>query len=575
MDGDKTVEDGKVSARERVKSIASATKQMATTAAGAARQHATDAAGSVSGLVQRSAEQAKSKVIAVKDDMLDRLPGPARGKSVDLTALAPDAKLLYCQIIAGVALSDDVLDPGEAAHLELVAAMVGLDDAARSALLSDTAEAQHDSLATRSTADLAKDLHDSLDEGDREVVFASLVRDLVRMARADGQVSDDEQALVRSVAEFAFPEMADDVVSDAERVIDEEEAAVESDRDDVRKFVASLSPDDVKSGEWFAKLLAFALTAYTNKVDQQYFQEKYKGVPADAIVDQRIKMAARYAEIEGGLSAGAYTGALAATGGSMGAATPVTVTAATMTLVADLVFITRLQLLLAFDIAVLYRVPLDVSDPEDLWKLIRVAFTIKSGEVAREGVLKTVPVLVRPLIKRFYSKGVLAAAKGLPVVGKFLLQRNVVKIGIPVVGVPLAILVNRYTTLLAGRHARTVFRNEARLIEVAETLCERTRHPRLLLWVAWLVVMADGKISDDEALLMRHLVRLVGERHAVFDERLTNVVQLDADDVWRLLAAETGDLSDLVDAAKRVATADRDTNSREEAVIAAIQEHCK
>ena len=31
------------------------------------------------------------------------------------------------------------------------------------------------------------------------------------------------------------------------------------------------------------------------KVDWQYFQEKYKGVPADSIVDQRIKMAARYA----------------------------------------------------------------------------------------------------------------------------------------------------------------------------------------------------------------------------------------------------------------------------------------
>lgn len=45
--------------------------------------------------------------------------------------------------------------------------------------------------------------------------------------------------------------------------------------------------------------------------------------------------------------------------------------------------------------------------------------------------------MVRPLIKRFYSKGVLTAAKGLPVVGKFLLQRNVIKIGIPLVGVPL------------------------------------------------------------------------------------------------------------------------------------------
>ena len=101
----------------------------------------------------------------------------------------------------------------------------------------------------------------------------------------------------------------------------------------------------------------------------------------------------------------------------------------------------------------------------------------------------------------------LATAKGLPVVGKFLHQRNVIKVGIPLVGVPLAVLVNRYTTLVAGRHARAVFRTEARVVEVAETLSEQSRHPRLMLWVTWLVVLADGKISADQALLMRHLVK--------------------------------------------------------------------
>ena len=101
-----------------------------------------------------------------------------------------------------------------------------------------------------------------------------------------------------------------------------------------------------------------------------------------------------------------------------------------MTLLVDAAFVTQLQLRLAYDVAVLYRVRVDLDDPDDLWKLILVAFTIKSGEVAREGVLKVVPVVVRPLIRRFYSRSVLAAARGLPVVGRYLLQRNVIKIGI-------------------------------------------------------------------------------------------------------------------------------------------------
>jgi tellurite resistance protein len=240
----------------------------------------------------------------------------------------------------------------------------------------------------------------------------------------------------------------------------------------------------------------------------------------------------------------------------------------------DVAYTTRLQLRLAYDISVLYRVPLDLDDPDDMWKLIRVAFTIKSGEVARQGVIKSVPVMMRPVIKRFYSKAVLSAAKGLPVVGKYLLQRNVIKIGIPVVGVPLAVVLNRYTTLLAGRHAQAVFRNEARVIELAEGMSKRSRHPRLMLWVAWFVIRADQKIADDEALLMRHLVRLVRERHQVVDTELADVVDIDPAEVWERIGAEPGDLSDILDAAERVATVDGDVSAREKAVLSELRDRC-
>ncbi|MFD6529650.1 hypothetical protein [Streptomyces sp. NPDC060184] len=361
---------------------------------------------------------------------------------------------------------------------------------------------------------------------------------------------------------------------DGDADTDADREAVEQERSEIREFVKGLSADDIKSGNWFTKLCAQAMSSYTAKVDWQYFQERYEGVPPDGIVDQRIKMAARYAALEGGISAGAYTAAVASTIGTLGGASPATVPAAVATLMVDVAFTTRLQLRLAHDIAVLYQVPLDLSDPDDLWKLIRVAFTIKSGEVVREGVVKAVPVVVRPVIKRFYSKGVLTAAKGLPFVGKYLLQRNVIKIGIPVVGVPLAVVLNRYTTLVAGRHAQAVFRNEARVIEVAEGLSKRSRHPQSMLWVAWLVIRANRKIDDDEALLMRHLVRLVREQHQVVDKRLARLVDIDPAEVWQRLDAEPGDLSDLLDVAEQVAAVDGDVNAREKAVISDLRVRC-
>ncbi|QES10588.1 hypothetical protein DEJ44_11780 [Streptomyces venezuelae] len=188
---------------------------------------------------------------------------------------------------------------------------------------------------------------------------------------------------------------------------------------------------------------------------------------------------------------------------------------------------------------------------------------------------KYVPTLVRPVVKRYYSGPVLTAAKGLPFVGRTLLQRNLIKIGIPVVGVPLAVVLNRGTTRLAGRHAQTLFRNEARVIELAEELSGRSRHPGLLLWVAWLVISADRKIADDRTLLMKHLARLVREQHGVVDGRLARVVDIDPAEVWRRVDAEPGDLGDVVDAAERVAAVAGAPGARAKAVLAELRDRCR
>ncbi|MFF7315875.1 hypothetical protein ACFZAB_03795 [Streptomyces albogriseolus] len=86
---------------------------------------------------------------------------------------------------------------------------------------------------------------------------------------------------------------------------------------------------------------------------------------------------------------------------------------------------------------------------------------------------------------------------------------------------------------------------------------------------------AACRAAHDEALLMRHLVRAVRERHGVADERLAQVVDIDPADVWKRVADETGDLSDVLDAAERVATVDGDLDSHEKAVLAELRERCR
>lgn len=70
----------------------------------------------------------------------------------------------------------------------------------------------------------------------------------------------------------------------------------------IRAFVKGLSLDDLKPGDWFAKLLTFSLGKYVEEVDADCFRRKYPDLPVDAVVQERIRMAARYASIVGGLS---------------------------------------------------------------------------------------------------------------------------------------------------------------------------------------------------------------------------------------------------------------------------------
>ncbi|MFG2054236.1 hypothetical protein ACGFI9_09400 [Micromonospora sp. NPDC048930] len=113
------------------------------------------------------------------------------------------------------------------------------------------------------------------------------------------------------------------------------------------------------------------------------------------------------------------------------------------------------------------------------------------------------------------------------------------------------------------------------MTELAERLSSQSRYPQLMLWVAWLVITADKKISDDETLLMKHLARVVRDQHQVVDDQLANVVDIDPDDVWKRLDAEPGDLTELLDVASRVATVDGDITAREKEVIAELQDRCR
>ena len=396
---------------------------------------------------------------------------------------------------------------------------------------------------------------------------------MVDQASAASADEDGSDAAAGSVAQRDFGDV-DQREREFGEVAGADGRSVTRNYQEMKDFAAGLTVEDLTSGTWFAKLLAHALRQYRDKVDWEYFERRYPGMPRDGIVQARIKLAARYAALEGGLSAAAYTGAVAATIGSLGGASPLTASAAVLSFSADLFSMTAIQLRLAYDIAVLYRIPIDLDDPEDLWRFIRTAFAIKGGEAAESAVIKAVPAIVRPLIKKVYSGSVLAAGKSLPVVGKHLLQRNVIKFAIPAVGIPASTTVNYWSTRVAGSHARNTYRAEAGIREQAQRLVEGAPAHRASLWVAWLVVIADENPNDAEMAMMRHLISTMESVHGVVDADLSEVVNIDRDFVWSLVGEVQDDRTGLNRIGVAAAEVDGKINSREREVLNELAARC-
>ena len=62
-----------------------------------------------------------------------------------------------------------------------------------------------------------------------------------------------------------------------------------------------------------------------------------------------------------------------------------------MAFVGEVSALIRLQLHLAYDLFVLYGLPLNLDDPEDLQQVVSVAFGIKSAEMAGQAIQKAIP----------------------------------------------------------------------------------------------------------------------------------------------------------------------------------------
>lgn len=145
--------------------------------------------------------------------------------------------------------------------------------------------------------------------------------------------------------------------------------------------------------------------------------------------------------------------------------------------------------------------------------------------------------MYRVFIKKTVTGSSLQSLKALPVVGKYLLQRNIIKTGIPVVGIGLGVGLNYYTTGQIGKRARTIFRKRAAIEEAAcDFPLDRVENVRLLLDLIWLAIFADKEATRPEAWFLRALITRIQEKGGIEDlENYSKQVNFDQEKIFNEL----------------------------------------
>lgn len=238
---------------------------------------------------------------------------------------------------------------------------------------------------------------------------------------------------------------------------------------DLKDTAQAFGFQSIKDGTWFLQFIKACLSSYEQRMREQggaaYLRSKYPGLPTDAIATKLCQLAEKYAAVAGGLSGAAASTAVVGVG----------IPAAIVGVMTEVLYTVRLQLRLAYDLHLLYGMPLEADDPVDLTKLFAAVYGVKVAEVGGLGLKSLGPEMARAHMRRLltgHTKAIQAASKTVlgPKIAKQITQKALIKTAVPVVGTGISAGWNYATTHSMGVRVRHGLRVAAALREQTQRL---------------------------------------------------------------------------------------------------------
>jgi tellurite resistance protein len=315
-------------------------------------------------------------------------------------------------------------------------------------------------------------------------------------------------------------------------------AQVSKELEDAKTLAKTLNLEEVKSGEWFIKLLQQVVRAYDRNARAIYFQKKYPGLSPDEIADILTSVTVKYATIAGAIAGGAATADEIAAIAAAGLTVPLFVG----TIGAEMLYLSNIQMRLVLDMSVLYDLQLDTGDPEDILLIFGYALGIVPAERLGKGLQVAVREGTPSAIKKVVSKDTLKALqKFAQRLGFTILQRDIVKYAVPVVSIAVGSGYNYIATKSVGEIAKIHFKNRGKVTdELRAAISKQYIYDLAIPAAAMFMAQVDGSVSSKEKELYRAMLsRMSFEEHTPADfNRLVSDEQNVLDAVSQIEDAE-------------------------------------
>lgn len=353
---------------------------------------------------------------------------------------------------------------------------------------------------------------------------------------------------------------------------------INAELDELREMSKQFLVDEVKSGGWFDTHVKQSLEKHAGEFDAEYFSVAFMDVVRPEISQMRLEAAKRRTALEGAISSGAYNGTVKSVLGGDEDSGEVVLPDAVQPFLADLLFTTRLQLQLAHDLCVIHGRTPELDDPWDLYDLMRIAFGQKAGEVILNYVQLVVPEVAQKGLDREIPGMADAVKESMPMLGKHLMRRNIIKYIIPVVSVPLNAGLTYYFVSDIPHMAGKVLMERAAEPEIMQDLQKLgAASPKLLLEAIWLIIIADEKVTEGEQKFVNNLTlkltELEGGEETI--RIMEDLKMLDEDEVVKALSAESEEVKKvLFDVICDVAAIDHKIHRKEKKVVKRLAEVC-